>query len=135
MLNQETGNHRNFDQEKLEVLALTGIYTAVTTFFGLLFKDSVFTQPLGLMAAIGFGFFVFWWCRIDSDERNQPMSYAFSIFLVIFGAIGLIYYLLKSRNLKQGLLSIGWVIVLFFGMIVINVLVLMVHSAIFQTKI
>ena len=135
MPNDETTPKSNVNNEKREIIILVFIFSAVSTFFTLLFDKTGFEQIIGLATAISIGFLILWWCKIDSVERNYELKFGFRILIVLFGAFSLIFYLLKSRGFRDGLVAVGYALLIFIGLIIINTFVTAIYSVFFNVEI
>lgn len=53
-----------------------------------------------------FVFLIFLWYRLDSNERSYKRSPWLSVSVVAIAAIGLPYYLFRTRGFKRGLIAV-----------------------------
>lgn len=65
---------------------------------------------INIATGIGMNILTLAWCKIDARERNYRLSKHFPLFVVLLGIFALVYYLLRSRGIGRGLISIGWLI-------------------------
>ena len=101
-------------------------------------------QAVGL-AQLFFGIVInvlgLWWARIDAEERHYELSRHFTLAVVIFGIFAIIYYLLRSRGVRGGLISIGllisYIVGVLFALIVVGsiITVLMVAAGLLPKSI
>ena len=135
MDNDETNLQPNVNKEKREIIILVCIFSAVSTFFTLLFDKTGLEQVIGLATAISIGFFILWWCKLDSLERNYELKSGFRILIVLFGAFALMYYLFKSRGFRNGLVAVSYALLIFIGMIILNSFITAIYSVLFNVEI
>lgn len=134
MDNSETNLQPSASTIKREIIILTFILSGVSTFFTLLFAKTVLEPIISLATAIGIGIFILWWCRVDSSERHYELKKGFSFLIVLFGAFALIFYLFKSRGFSNGLIALGYVLLILFGLMITNVLITVVCSIFFKIE-
>ena len=58
---------------------------------------------LDVLLMLIFSFGIFAWCYHDSQRRGHKLGFAWRIFLIFFGWLGLFVYLFRSRGLFGGL--------------------------------
>jgi hypothetical protein len=98
------------------VVALIGYQSLVVIFDVVM----IFTRGVYMLA----------WCKIDAREREYKLSKRFPLAVVLFGFLAPTYYLLRSRGLGQGLISVGWMI-LYASVLEIVLWITVVFFAIF----
>ena len=135
MANDETTVESSVNKEKREIIILVFIFSAVSTFFTHLFDKTGLEQIIGLAAAISIGFFILWWCKIDSLERSYELKPGFRILIVLFGAFALIFYLFKSRGFRNGLVAVSYALLIFIGLIIINTFITAIYAVLFNVEI
>jgi len=74
---------------------------------------------VSFVTAIGVNVLIFAWSKADAGERNYELSKHFPLMFVLFGIFTLIYYLLRSRGPRSGLVSIGWMLLYVVGLVVV----------------
>jgi len=70
---------------------------------------------------------ILFWCIADAEEREFDLSFGYRIFIVLFAFLGLPFYLIKTRGLQKGLISIAyaflfWVLMYFVSVITLAIL-------------
>jgi hypothetical protein len=87
---------------------------------------------LNFLTIIGFNLLIFAWCHYDAIERNESFGAGWRLLIVLLGIFALFIYLLKTRGLKQGLISIGKTLLIVlaaaFGAGIITALVMLVKE-------
>ena len=77
---------------------------------GFLIRDDQIANAVEIVFAIVINVFALMWARIDAGERRYELSPHFTLMVVLFGVFAIIYYLLRSRGSKGGLISTLWLI-------------------------
>ena len=62
---------------------------------------------------------VFIWCGLDSRERGYKLHRLFGFAVIFLGLVALVYYLFRSRGLRGGFVSFGWLLVYIIGCYVV----------------
>jgi hypothetical protein len=110
-----------YRQSKRRVVLAAALFSALTTpSFLLLPEGSAQARLFDIISIIGFGVLTLGWCYYDALERGAPLGAGFRILIVLLGVLGLFIYLVKSRGLRRGLLSVGVAIVLIVGVILVG---------------
>lgn len=116
-------NKYSFLQPKSIILIIAALFSVLMTSLMVIFDIGTPQHNLfRIIDVLGLGILIFAWTYYDSIERNQLISPRLRILLVIFGTIALIYYLFKSRGLKNGLISIGKLALFWIGLIILNLI-------------
>jgi hypothetical protein len=92
-------------------LFLTFITILSVVFAAVLEEDKTKSQVFDLVTGVGLNICALAWCRFDSRERGYQLSRHFPIAIVLLGAFALLYYLFRSRGLKGGFISVGWLLI------------------------
>ena len=71
---------------------------------------------------------IIYWCNVDAEERNFDFTLGQRIFIVLFALIGLPYYFVKSRGVRNGLISTGYAFLFWLSMYFVGVVTLVVLS-------
>jgi hypothetical protein len=82
-----------------------------------------------LITTMAYGVAILWWCLVDARERNIPMGLGLRVVIVLFGIIALVYYLFKSRGMRQGFISTGYTFLLLIAMFIVSTLVVIIFGA------
>ena len=107
-----------YQQNKRRVILAAAIFSTFTTPSFLLFPEgSTQARLFDIMTIIGFGVLTLGWCYYDGLERGVPVGASFRILIVLFGVLALFIYLVKTRGLRWGLLSIGVALLIIVGII------------------
>jgi hypothetical protein len=110
-----------YRQTKRRVVLAAALFSALTTpSFLLLAEGSAQARLFDIITIIGFGILTLGWCYYDGLERGVPLGAGFRILIVLFGVAALFIYLVKSRGLRRGLLSVGVALVLIVGIILVG---------------
>ena len=121
MKNFDSDFSSNFRRSKRNVLIATIIFSILSGVISFWFENNPqIEQVFSLLTAIGYGILILIWCKIDSNERNENLGSGFRILLVIFGVFALIYYLFKSRGIKNGFISSGYALLFFIILILVS---------------
>ena len=116
-------NKFTFSQPKQIILIIVALFSVLMTSLMVIFDIGTPQHNLfRITDVLGLGILIFAWTYYDSIERNQPISPRLRILLVIFGAFALIYYLFKSRGFKNGLIAIGKLLLVWIGLLTLNVI-------------
>ena len=91
-------------------------------------------QITTFITTILFGFLILLWCSIDSAENDEPLGTGWNISIVVFGVFALIAYLFKTRGLKNGFKSFGWLLLFLTLLIVIGTADSLIPGAFFFPK-
>ena len=78
-------------------------------------------QLISIILAVGNTVAMLLWCHADARERDIKLGAGFRIFIILLGPITLIYYLFRSRGLKNGFIAIGWMILYFILVYVVTI--------------
>lgn len=108
-----------YSKNKLTIiLVLVGffIFTAPIDLF--INENLPVSKIISILSMIFSSFLIFAWCHYDALERNQPLGGGWRLLILLLGVFALLIYLLKTRGFKQGLFSIGFVCLIFIGIIV-----------------
>jgi hypothetical protein len=71
-----------------------------------------------IAAGVTLNILAFSWCKIDAKEREYQLSKHFPLFVVLLGIFTVMYYLLRSRGVGRGLISIGRLILYIAGLFI-----------------
>lgn len=72
--------------------------------------EKEFTGVANVVLGIVLNVLGFMWAKIDADERGYELSRYFPFAVVIFGVFAIVYFLFRSRGVRAGLISTGWLI-------------------------
>ncbi len=93
------------------MLAGLTVFWFISSFINLLAaQDGVAFSLIMLLSAVGWGVGILFWCKIDAEERREELTTGLQIAIVAFGIFALVYYLFKTRSPRDGLRSIGWLL-------------------------
>lgn len=95
-----------------------------------------FETPYNIIAFLGgFGILVavLIWCHTDAAERNIKVGMGFRIAMISLMPVALIYYLVKSRGWRRGLISVLKVIGL-YALLLIFSTILNLCLALFEDR-
>ena len=90
---------------------------------GIVFGDDQIVAFANLILGIVLSVLALLWARIDAEERGYALSPFFTLAVVLFSIFAIIYYLLRSRGVRGGLISIGWLILYILATFVALVIV------------
>jgi hypothetical protein len=111
-LPQSVEKNRFLDGKRRIVLIYIPLVATATIIVGMfLGARSRYVLLLDIASGIGMNILALAWCKIDAKNRNYQLSKHFPLFVVLLGIFTLIYYLLRSRGIGRGLISIGWLVV------------------------
>lgn len=84
-------------------------------------------QVVVLLSAVAQLVSILFWCIADAEEREFDLSIGYRIFIVLFAFLGLPFYLIKTRGLQKGLISIAyavffWILMYFVSVITLAIL-------------
>jgi hypothetical protein len=65
------------------------------------------STPFDVASLIFFAFFLFWWFRLDTQERGFKRTSGLTLAVVGLAVIALPYYFFKSRGAKGGFVALG----------------------------
>ena len=110
-----------YRRSKRRVVLAAAVFSALTT-PSVLFcaEGSAQARLFDVASMVGFGILTLGWCYYDGLERGKPLGRGFRLLIVLFGVLALFVYLIKSRGLGRGLLSIGAAVVLISGIMLIG---------------
>jgi len=135
MENFEINTQPNYSRNKKIVIIIWAVLMIVTApapeIFG---ENSSIAVASFYLTAIGSNFLVFAWCHYDSLERNQTLGIGWRVLIIFLGIFALLIYLYKSRGFKQGLISIGWTLLIFLGIVFVSALVATTADVIMAAK-
>ena len=80
------------------------------------------SRIISLVGWFGVSVLVFSWVYFDSRQRNRSITTNLRLLIVFLGLFGLWIYLIRSRGLKQGLISSLAALGLFAGMALVMIL-------------
>jgi hypothetical protein len=103
----ENRNHRSIYSRNKRTIIIVGVLLLLLTTPLELFFEGTTLEILNLLTIIGFNVVIFAWCHYDSLERNESFGAGWRLLIIFLGIFALFIYLLKTRGLKQGLISIG----------------------------
>lgn len=63
-----------------------------------------------VLTGLVLNFLTFVWIKFDSEERRYRLHRLFPFTVVIFGIFALLYYLFRSRGIREGFLSTAWLV-------------------------
>lgn len=109
----------------LAVLAIT-IFSVVA--LGIASNNEPLYNGIRLVATVAYGVAILIWCTVDSRGRGIELGYGFRIVIVFFGVFALVFYLFKTRGLKQGFVSVGYALLFFIVTILVSSLVAVVFN-------
>ena len=119
---------------KRNVLLAMVVFTVAANFAAQWFETNPsFNQIVTFFTAIGYGFLILLWCSLDSRERNENLGQGFRILLIVFGALALLFYLFKSRGFKKGLVSTGYALLFFLGLVIVGSITIIIFRAFVRT--
>jgi hypothetical protein len=103
--------NRFLNEKRRIILIYIPMVATATIIVGMILGSrSRYVLLLDIASGIGINILTLAWCKIDAKERNYRLSKHFPLFVVLLGIFTLIYYLLRSRGIGRGLISIGWLI-------------------------
>ena len=106
---------------KTHVLLIGAVLLILNTALSNVAPEPTFNQQIiTLLFAVAFNVLTVFWCFYDSRERNEEISRYFTLAVVIFGVLALLYYFFKTRGFKLGLVLTARFIVIFLGVIIIT---------------
>ena len=113
---------RSFLNEKRWLLFVyVPIFVSVCSILGIVFEEHKgFSLLVDIALALGLNIFELMWCRMDSRERGYELHRHFTFAVVIFGVLALLYYLFRSRDFREGLISIGWLVLYVIALLVVS---------------
>lgn len=119
------GKRKSFWDEKRRILY---IFIPIVVIVSMLVSILLGTRHdldsiVGLVTAIFLNVLTLMWCKLDSDGRKYKPGQPFTFAVVILGLFALLYYLFRSRGVKGGLISTGWLILYVIGLSVVSVVV------------
>lgn len=109
MENAETIDYPNGPRNKRIVIIIAAVLlVADAPLSVILGENSPLAQTFHYLTIFAINFLTFAWCHYDSQEREQSLGMGWRFLIIFLGIFALIIYLLKTRGFKQGLISIGW---------------------------
>ena len=130
--NLEAAEAGDFRKRKRNVLILLvmaeSLLIAASSIASLYAPEFSFIPILAVGLAWGIG--VFAWCKIDAEERGEQLRSSQKTVLVLLSGFGLIHYLLATRGVKRGLISLGWALLFWIGTSVITFIINVVLLAV-----
>ena len=103
-----------YRRNKLYIVIASVILYAIYDFVTQLMQGrQAAEQIITFVTTIAFGFLILLWCSFDSAERDEQLGTGWTISIVVFGVFALIVYLFKTRGLKNGFKSFGWLLLFF----------------------
>jgi hypothetical protein len=116
MENVETIDHSNYSRNKRIVIIIAVILIVAGSPSPVIFgENSPQSQTINYLTIFALNFLTFAWCHYDILERKQTLRTGWRFLIIFLGIFALIIYLLKTRGFKQGLISIGWYILILLG--------------------
>lgn len=111
----------DYARGKQNVLAALLVFTILSSGFSFRFEDNPqISEIVSLFTAVGYGLLILMWCKIDSYQRGENLGAGFRFLVIIFGVLALVYYLFKSRGLKQDFISVAYALLFFLAMIFVG---------------
>ena len=130
MENIESNVSSAYSRNKRNIIIIAAALNILTTpLIFIIDENGALFKIINFLALFAFNLLTFAWCHYDSAERNQTLGVGWRFAIILFGLFALLAYLLKSRGMKKGLISVGKALLVFLGIFVVSVLL----SAIFGT--
>ena len=119
----------DYKRKKLTVITAAFVFSVALGPLDMALKLGSFpSRFVSLIAWFGISVLVFSWVYFDSRQRNRSITPNLRLLIVFLGIVGLWIYLIRSRGLKQGLISsltaLGLFVVMALAMILSGALVL-----------
>ena len=89
----------------LAVFAIT-IFTVIAS--AITAGNEQLYSAVTLIATVAYGVSILVWCSVDARDRGFPLGFGFRLFIVLFGVLALIFYLFKTRGLREGFVAVGY---------------------------
>lgn len=116
MENAETIDYPNYSRNKRIVIIIAVVLLIVDAPLAVILgENSPLAQTFHYLTIFAINFLTFAWCHYDILERKQTLRAGWRFLIIFLGIFALIIYLLKTRGFKQGLISIGWYILILLG--------------------
>jgi hypothetical protein len=101
----------------LEIVVLFVVLTMLQVGFA---RNRVLAEVLSVLGIFGYGIGILAWCKADSVERGDSLGSWFPYIIVLFGTLGFVYYLFRSRGFPKALASFGYFILFAVGTFVVS---------------
>ncbi len=121
----ESNETPNFARRKRIVL----IVLAVAVCFGsipitlVLLSNSQFAAVAYFALNILVGLGILAWCKIDGEERNEPLTSTHQIVLALLSGLALVHYLFTTRRFGDGLIDLGSALLYAIGLTALSFIV------------
>lgn len=134
MENYDADGAVDYARGKRNVIAASLVFTILSCGFSFRFDDNPqAAEIVSLCTAVGYGLLILMWCKIDSNQRGENLGAGFRFLVVIFGVFALVYYLFKSRGLKQGFMSVAYALLFFIAIVLVGATVSTMLFILFRT--
>jgi hypothetical protein len=119
MENAQTIGYPNYSRNKRIVIIIAVVLLIVDSVLAIILgENSPQSQAINYLTIFAINFLTFAWYHYDILERKQTLRAGWRFLIIFLGIFALIIYLLKTRGFKQGLISIGWYILILLGAII-----------------